>query len=104
MNNIIDNIEALSYDIATMNMTESDIWTRIDLIRCSNRELIKIIDWFLTNLGQQHVIPGSDYRKLSGIGHWMRQHDHMTDPQRRYSILCMASYWSELDLFGMTKI
>ncbi len=104
MNTTIDNIEALSYDLATGVMSEQDIWTRIDLIPCSNSDLIKVIDWFLTNLSGQHRMPGSDYTKLSGIGHWIRQHDHMTDPQRRYSLLCMASYWQELDLFQMNQI
>lgn len=104
MNETIDNIEALSYDLATMSMSEQDIWTRIDLIPCSNRDLIKVIDWFLTNLSRQHRMPSVDYAKLAGIGHWIRQHDHMTDPQRRYSLLCMASYWQELDLFQIGQI
>jgi hypothetical protein len=103
MNKTIDNIEALSYDLATDIMTEKDIWTRIDSIPCSNRDLIKVIDWFLTNLSRQHMVPGADYAKLSGIGHWIRQHDYMTLPQRRYSLLCMATYWAELDLFLLSK-
>lgn len=103
MNTTIDNIEALSYDLATGVMSEADIWTRIDHISCSGRELVKIIDWFLINLSRQHSVPGGDYHKLAGIADWIKQHDHMTDPQRRYSLLCMASYWQELDLFKISQ-
>lgn len=97
-NDIMFNIEALSYDL-TNHIDEDSLWQRVDDIDIRASQMVKIIDWFISNLQGGHSMPGHEYYKIIDIAHWIRQHNHLTDRQHRYCVLLMATYWSELDLF-----
>jgi hypothetical protein len=91
-------IEKLNYMI--FDTSEVD-WMYVDEMMIPQRQLAKIIDHFLLSLLPEHNLPGSDWFKLQGIAHWIKEDKLLTDRQRRYAIVTMAINWNELDI---TKI
>lgn len=91
---LLYQIENLSY-----NLTDPIDWDNIDNINPNKEELRSTIDYFLSHLIDNHDLPGDVYRKLMGIGYWIKTESFLTRKQKRYSILSMAAYWDQLDLF-----
>jgi hypothetical protein len=89
------------YEIEKLNYMISDTsevnWTYIDEMMISQRQLVKLIDHFLLSLLPNHNLSGSDWFKLQGIAHWIREDKLLTDRQRRYAIVTMALNFNELD-------
>ena len=96
--NYLYKIEQISY---IENIDE--IWNLIDQIdqELTPRDLIQIIDYFISNLSSDHRLPGSDYYQLCGIGDWVRTHNDYTPRQMKWVILTIAQYWYELDQFSI---
>jgi hypothetical protein len=92
----------LLYKIESISLDDDVDWNKIDDIFKDYRDVIKLIDYFITNLSKNHSVPGDIYNKLLGIGHWSRKHQTITQKQIRYVVLSLASYWNDIDLFKET--
>ena len=79
------------------NTSEELDWNHIDEIFTNPYDVITSVDYFLTNLRQEHLVPGEVYYKLSGIAYWAREKNFLTKTQRRYVAIAIASYWDDLD-------
>lgn len=63
------------------------------------QQVIKKIDYFITNLSSNHTLSGSDYQKLIDIGQWARDHKHLTKEQKWYVINTIEENQEQLDPF-----
>ncbi len=93
---LLNKIDYLRFDLLKEGEVNWDILSDLDF---TPKELQQAIDQFLISLISNHQLPGSDYYKLQGIGHWIRQNNDATPKQERYAILTMSAYWDQLDLF-----
>jgi len=71
----------------------------IDLSEISHRSLIKKIDYFTSNLCDNHELPGQVYETLIGIGYWARENEFLTSKQKWYVIKTLEKYQDQLDPF-----
>ena len=63
------------------------------------QQVIKKIDYFITNLSSNHTLSGSDYQKLIDIGQWGRDNKHLTKEQKWYVINTIEENQEQLDPF-----
>ena len=80
---------------------EQDVFEKLDQIQIdiTPKELIKTIDYFLTHLGDHHTLSGKQFETLIGIGNWARENKPLTNKQMTYSLLTMADYFDQIDMF-----
>jgi hypothetical protein len=97
---LLYTVERLHYYLKENNEIN---WEYVDELHMecdvSPRDMRKLIDYFLTNLLDNHQLPGNVYAILSGIGDYIRVHDNITSRQMNYVFANMATHLDQLDLF-----
>jgi hypothetical protein len=92
-------IEKLHYIIS--DTSEVD-WYYIDQMDITPEKLVKIIDRYLSSLLPNHDLNGKDWYKLQGIARWIKDGNDLTNKQKRYALITMATNWNELNLIKIT--
>lgn len=93
---IIAKIDSLSLDIN--DLPEHELWPRIDSVFANKYEVLESIDYFISHISSDHIIPGKVWHTLIGIGEWIRDSKPLTQTQERYVVMSLAAYWDQRDL------
>lgn len=87
------------YKIDLLSGTDLSDWNRIDDVFENYLDVVRAINYFISNLKSDHSVPGNDYYQLLGIADWAKQNQTITQKQSRYTALTLALYWNQIDLF-----
>jgi hypothetical protein len=97
---LLNQIERLHYHLLDHNEIDWDLIE--DLIvneDISAQSLKKLIDYFVRNLSNNHIVPGKIYQTLCGIGDFCSIEDHYTSKQFRFVYANLATYYDQIDPF-----
>jgi len=93
---ILYEIESMTYMSNTAEFNNK-IDQMIEEVK--DKEMLKLIDYFLYQLMDNHELAGSDYAMLMGIGEWIRSGDTTTRKQKYYTLMTVIENWNQMDLF-----
>jgi hypothetical protein len=84
-------------DLSFMDKPETEMWYIIDDLFDTPKDLYEAVDWFITHLPRQHDMNSKEWFKLIDIGHNVRQHNSMTQKQKRFVGLIIAANWTKIE-------
>lgn len=90
---------ALKFDSLYWDIQDNNInWKQIDDVFDCSYDLISSVDYFISHLKSDHLVPGNIYHTLIGIADWSRTNKTTTIKQYRYVVLAISNYWDQRNL------
>lgn len=92
-------------DFAHQHRTQINDNIRYQLIKdIKETDLIKITDYFVSNLEKKHQMPGDVILSLASIVDWYREKQFITEKQKAYLVNSLIDYWNNLNALAYNEL